>query len=341
MFSAKTESGYLIEIPSSFDNYSVVSYEGRGCFSVVFKVRDNFTNIIYAAKVLSKKDMMNQNCFDDVCNEITIHMELTHPNILRHYHTFEMTNSKNEELIIVIEEYCSKGNLLKYIKNHSFKNSQERIYIEKGIIEGVKHLHNLGYAHCDLKLDNILLDKNMNAKLSDFGLCEKCINQDSIYFKSDIWSIGMILYTLFEGQKLGKNIYVEGHLVTRIENEKLRKLVDKCTLLDLKKRPNIDEVCNDEYFMNKETKDIEEMILNCIDDEDDQINSKKEFVDSLLNLPIKFEKIINKKIENNKKKLRTLKKKSNSGKSNKSKEKVYNVLRNDDENDDFIFYMKI
>ena len=52
MLSARTESGYTILTPSTFSDYDVISYEGNGCSSVVYKVRKKRTNKFYAAKNL-------------------------------------------------------------------------------------------------------------------------------------------------------------------------------------------------------------------------------------------------------------------------------------------------
>lgn len=264
MIIEETESGYKIEFPKSFDDYNILNYERKGCFSVVFKIIKKDTNKIFAAKVISKVDMQKQNCLEDIYAEITIHNQLIHPNIVKLIRSLEITNSKNDEFIVLIEEYCEKGDLASYFNEFGFQNEIEMKTVEIGIIESVKYLHQLGYAHSDIKPENILLDDNMIPKLCDFGCCEFCGNNiNHNFFKSDIWSIGQILYTFSEKKKLGLNRKVE------TSDKKLKILVEKCISLDLSKRPNIFDLQEDEYFIinnNEEESDLPD------DDENEGIN---------------------------------------------------------------------
>lgn len=332
MISATTEGGYKIEIQKTFDDYIIIKHLGRGCCSVVFKVKSKFENHFYAAKIISKADMINRHYLDDINNEITIHKMLNHPNILQNYRTLELVNYKNEEFIIIIEDYCSEGNLLDYIQNNKFKDKDDRIYIEKQIIAAVKYLHKLGFAHTDISLKNILISKNSVVKLSDFGLCQFCQDDSSIYFKADIWSIGMILYSLYEGSQIKKTVYdKKGHLQTRIEDMKLRSLVDECTVMDLSKRPDIDRVESNEYFTTNNEEKEDELTVT-LSDEKDESSYSKTYKD-YLEMSISFGTLIDmKKRKNHKNDLRKSSKiKLEKKHSSKIKQRIQNESENDDE----------
>lgn len=310
MLSARTESGYTILTPSTFSDYNVISYEGNGCSSVVYKVRKKRTNKFYAAKIISKADMIQQHCLNDISKEITIQKMLNHPNIVKCYEVIETTNPQNEDIIIIIEEYCSKGNLSSYINKYGFKSKDERKKIELQLINSVKYMHGLGYAHCDIRFENILIDKKSNVKLSDFGCCELCSGENSIFFKNDIWSIGEILFFLSEGIQLCKKTFVDDHLLVKTVDPKLKPLVEKCTFLNPLKRPSILDLFNDGYFtITKEN--IKDEINTELNNENDFI-SKSIFENSYFDFSIDFENQIDiTKCKCNKKNTKKPKKKVN------------------------------
>ena len=113
-------------------------------------------------------------------------------------------------MMIIIFEYCSRGNLFDYINNQNFKTENEKKKIMRGIIQAISYLHEKGIPHCNIKMENIWLDDNLNIKLCNFGL-PKVSNKmkSSIYaspemkrdanvdfFKSDIWSVAITLYAM-------------------------------------------------------------------------------------------------------------------------------------------------
>lgn len=269
MISARTESNYIIEIPPIFNGYEVIKQQGIGSTSVVYKVRKKSWNKLVIAKIISKTDMINKHWIDDVNNEITIHKMINHPNIVKIHDTFEITNSKNETYIVIIEEYCSKGSLSSFINKYGLKSKYVRKNIEKGLLESVRYLHGLGYAHCDINAENILIDKNINVKLNDLGCSQYCQSDNSVFFKNDIWSIGSIFYTLYEGKPLSNKIYVNGLLRVRIEDKKLKKLVEDSTLLNAVKRPTINELINYEYnTTQKEDVEKDEQVFDVVFEEE-------------------------------------------------------------------------
>jgi polo-like kinase 4 len=92
-----------------------------------------------------------------VKNEVAIHVQLHHPNILELYHFFE-----DQDRVYLVMELCSNGELYQYLKKRKAPLSAPEAQIFfKEIVEGVNYLHEHGIIHRDLKLSNILLDLNM------------------------------------------------------------------------------------------------------------------------------------------------------------------------------------
>jgi protein-serine/threonine kinase len=98
-----------------------------------------------------------------IYREIAILRELHHPNIVRLFEFLE-----TEKHIGVILEYASGGELLDYISNHRYlrDNAAQRIFAQ--LVCGVGYLHKKGVVHRDLRLENILLDRNRNIIISGF-----------------------------------------------------------------------------------------------------------------------------------------------------------------------------
>ena len=161
-----------------------------------------------------------------------------------------------------------------YSKNSFYLNDSNKIKIALQIALVIKYLHSRKIVHCDLKSPNILIDKNYNIKLGDFGL-SRFIGKNSENIKgkigtphwmapeillggkyeyhSDIFSYGMILWEILTGDIPYNNIDPK-KIENLITNEKnivkvpdygnliLRKLCKKCINYDPQKRPSINEI---------------------------------------------------------------------------------------------------
>ena len=152
-------------------------------------------------------------------HEIELLKRLDHPNILKLYEVFQ-----DEKRIYIITELCTGGELFDEVTIKRQLDELPAAIIIQQIIAGVAYCHRQNVVHRDLKLENIMLDqrKSMNIKLSDFGSAKIFSTQGetrlmddvrgSAYYiapevllseydeKCDIWSIGVILYTLLAGR---------------------------------------------------------------------------------------------------------------------------------------------
>lgn len=280
MIHSKTLDGYSIEIPLSFHGYNVIQYLDSGTTSVIYLVEDQETRQKYSAKVMSKKDNESKNTMTSIMNEIKILQTIDHPNIIKVKEVLNVDN-KNEEYIIIVMDYCSKGDLLSYANNLGFKNEVEKKKIICGFLEAIKYLHKKEISHGDIKLENILLDDKLSPKLCDFGFCrtssvagEDSKNGTLFYaapellvkgqfnpLKTDIWAIGIALYSISELQFPFKEInqyyivqqILNGNLtINSAINKKLRTLVERCTSFNPLNRPTVDDILNDDYFLDIE-----------------------------------------------------------------------------------------
>ena len=280
MIHSKTLDGYSIEIPLSFHGYNVIQYLDSGTTSVIYLIEDQETRQKYSAKVMSKKDNESKNTMTSIMNEIKILQTIDHPNIIKVKEVLNVDN-KNEEYIIIVMDYCSKGDLLSYANNSGFKNEVEKKKIICGFLEAIKYLHKKEISHGDIKLENILLDDKLLPKLCDFGFCrtssiagEDSKNGTLFYaapellvkgqfnpLKTDIWAIGIALYSISELQFPFKEInqyyivqqILNGNLtINSAINKKLRTLVERCTSFNPLNRPTVDDILNDDYFLDIE-----------------------------------------------------------------------------------------
>jgi len=99
-----------------------------------------------------------------IYREVAILREIAHPNIVRLHEMIE-----TDRQIGIILEYASGGELFDYILNHRYlkDNAARRLFAQ--LVSGVGYLHKKGIVHRDLKLENLLLDRNRNIIITDFG----------------------------------------------------------------------------------------------------------------------------------------------------------------------------
>ena len=178
---------------------------------------------------LTKKEK-NEN-LKSIENEIKILSQLNNPFIVKLYEVFsinlneEVYNIKDEnnddQIICLILELCENGDLNDKIKEKKQKNEtfaeKEILHYFYEILQGLYYLHKNRVLHRDLKTLNIFLTKDNHIKIGDFGVSKKLINNNIYAYtfvgtpyylspeicqnkaydeKSDVWSLGVIIYEL-------------------------------------------------------------------------------------------------------------------------------------------------
>lgn len=159
--------------PSSIDEYVLRRQIGRGAFGVVYE--GLIADRLVAIKALDKTSIKKNKMSSRVRNEVSIHYQLAHPNILELLHFFE--DSSNVYLVM---ELAEGGELYQRIRSQARSTSEavnEARRVFSGIVDGLAYLHANCIIHRDLKLSNILLtaSPHLEPKIADFGLAFKIL----------------------------------------------------------------------------------------------------------------------------------------------------------------------
>ncbi len=165
-------ASFKVQQPSvCITDFEPIKLISKGGYGRVWLVRKKATKELYAMKVINLAEKLMKN-LDDMIKEKKVLTLASEDFVVRGLFTFT-----HETCICFIMEYMiggDLGHLLNYCG--AFDEDIARFYIAE-VILAVEYLHSLGVVHRDLKPDNILLDKDGHAKLTDFGLSETGLTQ--------------------------------------------------------------------------------------------------------------------------------------------------------------------
>ena len=161
---------------TNFGQYILGQTLGEGEFGKVKLGWKKDGSVQVAIKMIRREVLgSNPSRLPKIYREISILRGLSHPNIVRLHEMVE-----TDRHIGIIMEYASGGELFEYILNNRYlrDNSARRLFAQ--LVSGVGYLHKKGIVHRDLKLENLLLDRNRNIIITDFGFANTFDPDDHI-----------------------------------------------------------------------------------------------------------------------------------------------------------------
>lgn len=264
----------------SMNDFEIIKELGKGAFGTVLLVKRKEDNNIYAIKRVQISGL-NQKEKQNALNEIRILASISHQNIIGYKESF--FDEKAETLNLVLE-YADDGDLSTKIQNNKKKNEYFKeneiwsIFIQ--MIQGLKVLHDHQIMHRDLKSANIFLTKSGVCKLGDLNV-SKVVKKGLLYtqtgtpyfaspevwmnnpydYKSDIWSVGCILYEMcslsipFKGvnfQEVYKNV-INGNYnsIPPFYSEELSLVVKGLLQVNPDNRPTCKQILEHPSILNK------------------------------------------------------------------------------------------
>lgn len=195
--------------------YKIIEKIGSGGMANVYRALDLILEREVAVKMMSLDFQNDKDSLRRFQREALSTTELTHPNIVSIYDVGEGDRP------YIVMEYIDGMDLKQYIRENHPIPYQKAIDIMEQILDGIAYAHKNDVIHRDIKPHNILIDKNGNVKITDFGIAV-ALSQNSItqtnsllgsvqYIspeqargnvvtkQSDIYSLGIVLYELLTG----------------------------------------------------------------------------------------------------------------------------------------------
>ncbi|XP_072365627.1 serine/threonine-protein kinase MARK1 isoform X3 [Scyliorhinus torazame] len=253
-------------------NYRLLKTIGKGNFAKVKLARHVLTGREVAVKIIDKTQL-NPTSLQKLFREVRIMKILNHPNIVKLFEVIE-----TEKTLYLIMEYASGGEVFDYLVAHGRMKEKEARAKFRQIVSSVQYCHQKYIVHRDLKAENLLLDADMNIKIADFGFSNEFTigNKLDTFCGSppyaapelfqgkkydgpevDVWSLGVILYTLvsgslpFDGQNLKElrervlrgKYRIPFYMSTDCEN-----LLKKLLVLNPAKRGSLEQIMKDRWM---------------------------------------------------------------------------------------------
>ncbi len=196
--------------------YEIIRPIGYGGMAEVFLAHDQLLDRDVAVKMLRNQFLEDKELLEQFRREAKSAARLVHPYIINIY---DVVSEGNNQYIVM--EYVDGVTLKEYMQEHKLSlNAVLEIGVR--LADALQHAHSHNIIHCDIKPQNILIDKNMNPKIADFGIAKMVTNQTMVYSKSvmgsvhyispeqasggkitacsDVYSLGIVIFEMLTGQ---------------------------------------------------------------------------------------------------------------------------------------------
>ena len=197
--------------------YEILEELGSGGMGRVYKAYDQKIKELVALKLIRPEIAANEKTIERFANELRFSRKISHRNVCR---MFDLGHEGSVPYITM--EYIPGEDLKSFLRRSGQLTIGKAISIAKQVADGLAEAHHLGVVHRDLKPTNIMIDNDGNAKIMDFGIARSMHIEgvtasgtmigtpeymspeqaefSSVDLRSDIYSLGVILYEMLTGQ---------------------------------------------------------------------------------------------------------------------------------------------
>jgi len=197
--------------------YKIIEELGKGGMGKIYKALDTEIKEKIALKLINPEISADKRTIERFQNELKFARKISHRNVCRMYDL-----NKEEGSYYISMEYVSGEDLKSMIRMMGQLSSGKAISIAKQVCEGLAEAHRLGVIHRDLKPQNIMIDREGNARIMDFGIARSLkakgitgagvmigtpeymspeqAEMKEVDQRSDIYSLGVILYEMVTGR---------------------------------------------------------------------------------------------------------------------------------------------
>ena len=197
-------------------SYLLGDMVGEGDCATVHTAYEIQSGVVVAMKCYRENSGANRSVEEQILREIgyIASQRLRHPHIVQ----FDAV-ILYEDRVFLVMEYCRNGDLLQLLSSMRPFNEDLARQFFRQLALGMEHMHRSNLVHRDLKLENLVIDSDFRLKIADFG-CATTQNQNSLHgfagsyayaapevlegrhydgFKTDVWSMGVMLYAMVVG----------------------------------------------------------------------------------------------------------------------------------------------
>ncbi|XP_064841337.1 RAC-beta serine/threonine-protein kinase isoform X1 [Oncorhynchus masou masou] len=212
-FSARSSPKTVVQTMSDFDYLKLL---GKGTFGKVILVKEKATGMYYAMKILRKEVIIAKDEVAHTVTESRVLQNTRHPFLTTLKYAFQ-----THDRLCFVMEYANGGELFFHLsRDRVFTEDRARFYGAE-IVSALEYLHSQDVVYRDLKLENLMLDKDGHIKITDFGLCKEGITdgatmktfcgtpeylapevlEDNDYGRAvDWWGLGVVMYEMMCGR---------------------------------------------------------------------------------------------------------------------------------------------